>query len=256
VTKKPVSDFDEIVFADFEFIATPGERPDVVCLAWREASTGRTQCLWRDELGGVPPYRIDDKTLYVCFVGNAELGCHLALNWPLPKHVLDLNPVFRCITNGCTVPQGRGLLGAMAYYGLDAIDSKVKDDIRNRIIKGWPFTPDERKKILQYGASDVDAMVALLPKMLPDINLDIALHWGEFVGVLAKMEHRGVPIDLEVFQQLADKRAWKFVRDAMVPEIDSQYGVYVKDTRGEWHFNLEKFAQYLDVQSHSVVKRI
>jgi hypothetical protein len=244
-----IDEFAEIIFADFEFVSAPGERPDVVCLAWHEASTGRTHCLWRDELGNAPPYRIDDGTLYVCFVGNAELGCHLALNWPLPKNVLDLNPAFRCIANGRKVPQGRGLLGAMAYYGLDAIDSKVKDDIRNRIIRGWPFTAEEREKILRYGASDVDAMVRLLPKMLPDIDdigLDISLHWGEVVSVLAKMEHRGVPIDMEIFSRLADKHAWAFVRDAMVPQIDANYGVYVKDKKGEWHFSLEKFAEYLD----------
>jgi hypothetical protein len=251
---KTISDFDEIIFADFEFVSKPGERPDVVCLAWHETSTGQTHCLWRDQLGNTPPYRIDDRTLFICFVANAELACHLSLNWSLPKHVLDLNPVFRCITNGRTVPQGRGLLGAMTYYKLDAIDSKVKDDIRNRIMKGWPFTAEEREKILRYGASDVDAMVRLLPKILPaidDIGLDIVLHWGEFVSVLAKMEHRGVPIDMEIFLQLVDKNAWNFVRDAMTPEIDKQYGVYVKDAKGEWHFSLDKFERYLD--SHGII---
>jgi hypothetical protein len=243
-----LSDFDEIIFADFEFVPAPGERPDVVCLAWHERSTGQTHCLWRNALGDTSPYRTDARTLFVCFVGNAELGCHLSLNWPLPKNVLDLNPVFRCITNGRTVPQGRGLLGAMAYYGLDAIDSKVKDDIRRRIMQGWPFTAEERGTILRYGASDVDAMVRLLPKMLPeidDIGFDIALHWGEVVSVLAKMEHRGVPIDMEIFPQLADKHAWAFVRDAMVPQIDAEYGVHVRDKKGEWHFSMELFAKYL-----------
>jgi hypothetical protein len=244
VTK--ISDFDEIIFADFEFVSALGERPYVVCLAWHEASTGRTHCLWRDELGDAPPYRIDDRTLYICFVGNAELGCHLALNWLLPKNVLDLNPVFRCIANGRTVPQGRGLLGAMAYYGLEAISTKEKETMRKRIMRGWPFTPEEREKILRYCVSDVDETVALLTRMLPDFDLDIALHWGEFVSVLAKMEHRGVPIDMDIFPQLADEHAWAFVRDAMVPEIDSRYGVYVKDKQGDWHFSMEKFAQYLE----------
>jgi hypothetical protein len=245
---KTLDDFEEIIMADFEFVAAPGERPDVVCLAWHEASSGRTHCLWRDQLGDAPPYRIDDKTLFVCFVGNAELGCHLALNWPSPKHVLDLNPTFRCIANGRTVPQGRGLLGAMTYYGLDAIDAKMKDDIRKRVMKGWPFTADEREKILRYGASDADAMVRLLPKMLHEINLDIALHWGEFVSAQAQMEHRGVPIDGEIYQQLADKRVWSFVRDAMVSEIDAEYGVYTQDAGGEWHFSMEQFQAYLDRQ--------
>jgi DNA polymerase family A len=238
-------DFARAVFADFEFVSKPGERPDVVCLAWHELPSGQTTCLWRDELGTTPPYCIDDETLFVCFVGNAELGCHLSLGWPLPAHVLDLNPEFRCITNGRIVPAGKGLLGALAYYRLDAIEAKRKDDLRSRIMRGWPFTVEERAEILEYAASDVDGMVRLLPRMLPDIELDAALHRGEFVAASARMEHRGPPIDMDVYSQLADKRAWSFVRDAMVPAIDADYGVYVKGPGGDWTFSLEKFEAYL-----------
>jgi DNA polymerase family A len=236
--------FEQVIFADFEFIAKPGERPDVVCLAWHVA--GQTHRLWRDQLGDRPPYRTDDKVLFVCFVGNAELTCHLALGWPLPTNVLDLNPEFRCIINGRTVPAGKGLLGALAYYGFDSIGSKHKDAMRDRIVKGWPFSEKEREEILLYCASDVDAMVRLLPKMLPDIEPDAALHRGEFVAASARMEHRGVPIDMEIFTQLADKNAWRYVRDAMTPAIDARYGVYVKGPDGDWHFNMEKFEAYLE----------
>jgi DNA polymerase family A len=61
--------------------------------------------------------------------------------------------------------------------------------------------------------------------------------------VSAAMEHRGVPIDMDIFPQLADKRAWAFVRDALVPKLDAQYGVYVKGLDGEWHFNSAKFEE-------------
>jgi hypothetical protein len=80
----------------------------------------------------------------------------------------------------------------------------------------------------------------------PEFNLDTALHWGEFVAVLAQMEHRGVPIDMEIYPQLRDKHTWAYVRDAMVPAIDAQYGVYVRGKDGEWHFSNEQFQAYLD----------
>jgi hypothetical protein len=242
---KALTDYEDVIFVDFEFVAGHGERPDVVCLAWHELSSGQTFRLWRDELGSTPPYRTNRKVLFVCFVGNAELGCHLALEWSLPVNVLDLNPEFRCGVNGRTVPEGKGLLGAMAYFGLDAIDSKRKDDLRKRIMQGWPFSDTERADILKYCASDVDAMVRLWPKLLPQIDLPIALYRGAFVTALARMEHAGVPIDREIFDRLADKNAWRAVRDAMVPEIDAQYGVYVRDTGGEWHFSMDRFAAYL-----------
>lgn len=241
-----LNDYQHVVFADFEFVARPGERPDVVCLAWHEWPSGQTHRLWRDELGEQPPYRTDDKALYVCFVGNAELGCHLALGWPLPANVLDLSPEFRCLVNGRTAPEGKGLLGALAYFGLETIGSKRKDDLRRRIMQGWPFTEEEKTEILVYVASDVDAMIQLLPKLLPYIDVPIALYRGAFVATLAQMEHAGVPIDMEIFPQLTDPLAWRFVRDAMVPEIDQQYGVYVRGHGGDWHFNMEKFAAYLE----------
>jgi DNA polymerase-1 len=81
--------------------------------------------------------------------------------------------------------------------------------------------------------------------MLPDTDLTLALHRGEFVAALARMEHRGVPLDMEVYPQLADKRAWSYIRDAMVPAIDADYGVYAKGADGEWHFSMELFCQYL-----------
>jgi len=112
-------------------------------------------------------------------------------------------------------------------------------------MKGWPFTAEERAGILRYGASDVDALVRLLPQMLPSIgDLDQALFRGEFVAASALMEHRGVPIDMKIFRELADQRTWTEVRDAMVPAINDKYGVYVKDAGG-WHFNMECFADYL-----------
>jgi DNA polymerase-1 len=236
-------DFDEIIFADFEFIAPPGERPDVVCLAWHEYTTGITRTLWADELGSLPPYRTDARALFACFVANAEIGCHLSRNWPVPKNIIDLHAEFRRLTNGCIVPAGKGLIGACTYFGIDTISSKQKDETRNRIMQGWPFSDEEKAKILDYAKGDVDGR--LLSEILPLLNMKVALLRGKFVGVLAKMEHRGVPLDMEYYPQIADAEAWAHVRDAMVPEIDREYGVYVRDKKGDWAFNQKLFEEYL-----------
>jgi DNA polymerase I len=241
--------YDEVWLYDFEFIADPGERPDVVCLAAHELRSGRTLRLWFDPLrSSPPPYRTDKRVLFVSFVANAECGCHLALGWPLPANVLDLSPAFRKIACGRSVPQGRGLLGALVYYGLDSISAKQKDAMRDRIMKGRPFTPEEQRKILDYCYSDIDALLRLLPKILadPDFDLGIALYHGEFAAVSALMEHYGVPTDMEIFERFADKKIWRMVRDAMVPAVDAKYGVYVRNTTGDWTFNMEKFETYLE----------
>jgi hypothetical protein len=169
----------------------------------------------------------------------------LALGWPLPARVLDLSPAFRNLTNGLSTPEGKGLIGALRYYGLDAIGTKQKDAARKRVMQGWPFTTEEREWILTYCASDVDSLRLLLLRMLPEIDLGVALYHGEFAAVSALMEHRGVPIDMEVFAQLANPDTWRAVRDAMVPTIDAHYGVYVRNAAGDWSFSTELFEGYL-----------
>jgi DNA polymerase-1 len=237
--------FEEIWLHDFEFIARPGERPDVVCLAAHELRSGRTIRLWRDALDECPPYRTDDKVLFINFVANAEMCCHLALGWPLPKHVLDLSPPYLNLVNGCSTPEGKGLIGLLRRYGLDAIDTQHKKAMQARVMQGGPFTMSEREQILAYCAGDVDMLVRVLPCILPQIDLDIALYHGEFVAVSAQMEHHGVPIDTVISSQLAEPRIWREIRDEMVPAIDAQYSVYVRDAAGDWTFNMERFGAYL-----------
>jgi hypothetical protein len=78
------------------------------------------------------------------------------------------------------------------------------------------------------------------------ISLGIALYHGEFAAVSALMEHHGVPIDMEIFQQLADKDVWRAVRDEMVPVVDAQYGVYVRrKNSSDWTFSHELWIAYL-----------
>ena len=236
--------FARVILEDFEFIAVPGERPDVICGVFHDLDTGQTIRLWRDQLDR-PPYNLGHDTLVVSFVFNAEGACHLSLGWPLPKNVLDLSPEFKCYVNGKGIPRkNQGLIGALQYFGLDSIAPKRKDAMRERIMKGRPFTAEEREQILNYCAEDVDMLRQLLFKLLPHIDLPIALHRGEFVAALARSEHVGVPIDREIYPQLADKKTWRGIRDCMVPLVDV-HGVYVCDKSGEWHWNNARFEELL-----------
>jgi hypothetical protein len=82
----------------------------------------------------------------------------------------------------------------------------------------------------------------LLFKLLPHIDLPIALHRGEGVGCLAHSEHVGVPIDMEIFPDLNDKKCWRELRDDLVPGVDV-HGIYVRDKLGEWHWNNARFEE-------------
>src|SRR5438309_620665 len=83
-------EFREVVLADFEFEAPPGERPTPVCLVAHELRSGRTYRLWQDDLQRLtePPYPVEQDCLFIAYYASAELGCHLALGWRLPVNVL------------------------------------------------------------------------------------------------------------------------------------------------------------------------
>ena len=124
--------FAEIWLVDFEFIARDGERPEPICLVALELCSGRLIRLWRDEFGDQPPYRTDAGVLFVAYFASAELGCHLALGWPMPERVLDLYVEFRRHTNGLPLEHGAGLIGALSYFGLDSIGALEKEAMRQR----------------------------------------------------------------------------------------------------------------------------
>ena len=179
--------FARVILEDFEFVSIPGERPDVVCLVYHDLNTGQTTRLWRDQLNDQLPYDGGGDTLVVSFVFNAEGACHLSLGKPLPKNILDLSPEFKCHVNGKGIPRkNQGLIGALQHFGLSSIAPKRKDAMRARILQGWPFSAEEREQIQAYCCEDVEALRQLLLKLLPHIDLPIALHRGESAAALAR----------------------------------------------------------------------
>jgi len=246
VSTDPLVDFDEIWVVDFEYRGGDSGNPcDVVCVAAKELRAGRSVKLWLDgQAPAQPPYRIDERALFVYFAGTAECGAHLALGWPLPARVLDLSPEYRNYANGrIHKSQPRGLINALEHFGLPHISKAEKDFWREIVLRGPPYTDEEKAGILDYCFSDdVLGTEALLWRMLPEIkDLQRAIKLrSEFVKISAQMEFNGIPIDTEVFAYLRDQKSWDRIREALVPVLDAPYGVY-----DGYHFNEDKFEAYL-----------
>ena len=230
--------FREIWAVDFEFGAKPGENPEPLCLVASELLSGLKLRLWHDEFGAAPPYPTGPDVLFVAYYASAEIGCHLALGWPVPERVLDLFTEFRNRTNGTSTISGAGLLGALAHYGLDSIGTAEKDEMRDLILRGGPWTDVERQAILDYCESDVVALSRLLPAMLPEIDVPRALLRGRYMAAAARIEHTGVPIDTVTFELL--QQHWSDIQDQLIAEIDRGYGVYDGRT-----FKADRFAAWL-----------
>ena len=157
--------YREVWAVDFEFMAPAGERQIPVCLVARELRSGRTIRLWQDQFGPTPPFPTSADVLFVAYYASAELGCFRALGWPMPARILDLFTEFRDATNGLPTPAGAGLLGALTYFGLDAIGATEKTEMRDLVLRGGPWSSAERSAILDYCESDVVALARLLPAM-------------------------------------------------------------------------------------------
>src|SRR5215475_9886630 len=137
--------FREIWAVDFEFIEPDGERPTPVCMVAWEMRSGRKIHLWQDELPSTPPYSIKPDALFVSFSAAAEFSCHLVLDWPQPAAILDLYVEYRWLTNGVVPPGFVNILSVQDAYGIEGISITEKAAARDRILRGGPWSAEDRK---------------------------------------------------------------------------------------------------------------
>ena len=136
----------------------------------RELLSNRLLRLWQDDLvGAPPPFGTGDDILFVAYFASAEIGCFLELGWPVPTRILDLFTEFRNEHNGEALPLGNGLLSALSQHGFSGITSAQKEEERALVMRGGPWSDDERRRILDYCQTDVDPLGALMERMLPAI---------------------------------------------------------------------------------------
>jgi hypothetical protein len=218
--------FKEVWLVDFEFQSPDGERPTPWCVCALELNSGRRIRQWLgDGAPATPPYPTAAESLFIAYYASAELGCHLALQWELPVRVLDLCVEFKNLTSGLKPAAGKGLLGALSFFGIDGLAVVEKDSMRKLAIEGGPFTDGDKDALLTYCMSDVDALAKLLPAMLPHISLPHGLIRGRYMCAVAHMERTGVPIDVEMLERL--RTHWPAIKNRLIVEVDRDYQVYL-----------------------------
>jgi hypothetical protein len=240
MTYDPLRRYRQIWLVDFEYCQPPGERPVPICMVAREYQSGQTLRIWSDDLARMTaaPFPADAGCLFVAYFASAELSCLQTLGWPTPLRVLDLFCEFRWLTNGRPTVAGNGLLGALAYFGLAAIDAAEKKEMRDLAMRGGPYNAAERLALLDYCESDVLALAKLLPKMADKIDLPRALLRGRYMAAVARMELHGVPIDVGTLAAI--RAAWKDIQADLIGKVDSDFGVY-----DGLAFKRDRFAMWL-----------
>jgi DNA polymerase-1 len=236
-------DFESIIAFDFEFGALPGERPSPRCVVARELRTGQEWRVWLDGEARECPYPVGPRVLFIAYYASAEIGCHLALGWPLPENVIDLYVEYRNSGNIFSASaRGKrgGLLDALRAYGQHAIDDEEKSSMRELAMRGPPYTEDEANALMAYCATDVDGTARLFRAMSGGISITYALLRGAFMCSAAKMEHVGIPIDVPSLDCM--KTHWEEIRLRLIRKVDEDFGVY--DDTGR--FSMKAFEAYLE----------
>jgi DNA polymerase I len=198
--------FNRVITIDTEFRLDEDYRQHVVCLVAHDWPSGRISRFWLDDNQNQAFHLpCDEDTLWVSFVAGAELRSMLALHHPLPKRVLDLYVENRWLCNIQESPSERArkkdensfsLVATLRRFGCDSMAAEEKKGMIELILRGGPYTVQQKLEILDYCEADVNGLDALLPKMLPKIDIRRAIARGSYVIEVARIEDRGVPIDV------------------------------------------------------------
>lgn len=239
---------DGIWGVDFEFHRAglvEGNPLRPVCMVASEFTSGNVIRVWQDELLTMsrPPFPIGKDALIVAYMATAELACFQALGWPAPANMLDLYGEFRNLTNGTMLPAGKGLVGALAYFGELSMGAMDKEAMRDLVLRGGPWSEGEREQVIAYCEADVMALKRLYQRMEGTgtgslIDWPRALLRGRYMSAAAAAEQRGVPIDADVLAALRVRGPE--LRAALIKDVDRDYGVFE-----DGHFREAKFAAYV-----------
>jgi hypothetical protein len=229
--------FAEVVLGDTEFVSRPGELYQPVSLAHKELRSGRIGSLFYDQLGPEPPHAHGKDVLFVGFTG-AEPEFYLSMGWPFDYAFLDLRVEGIHQTNFAyrrDDPQRqklpRSLIQFLRANDIRDGDEARKDALRKRIMRGPPFTPEEREQILKYCLSDVLLLELLMNVLVPRItNFDQALRRGEFVVLTAEAFCRGLPADPWAARLLRPAENRQAVRLRAVSDTNLTHGLYQGST--------------------------
>jgi DNA polymerase-1 len=223
---------------DFEFATPKGGHPVPLCVVARDLNSGRVVRQWINvENPGPCPYGTGADDLFLAYYASAEIVCILALGWPVPARIVDLCAEFKNLTSGLKMPHGRGQLAALMHFGLEGIGAEEKAEMQQLAASG--VVPEEKREaLLDYCASDVDALARLWPAMRDRIDLPRALIRGRYMAALARVERNGIPLDAPALAAI--REAWPTIRPQLIEAVDRGFGVYDGET-----FSMAKFEAYL-----------
>lgn len=230
---------DDVIAIDFEYRSQNMQPPEVRCLCALSLKTGQRWEIWFDQSGEAYPFDENADIVFVCHFAEAELGCFLALGWPMPKYVLDSCVMVKQL-RALPVKKVRGikkmpppfnkgtsLLATLEACGISHGYEDTKGEMRDLALldkRNHEYSPEERQALLAYCWADVVVYEKLLPALCAhfDDRKHNILNQLPYTGTLiafAEMTQRGVPLDEEQWRRFCER--WPQVKDQFIYENDT-----------------------------------
>lgn len=236
--------YKKIWAIDFEFISKDGNNPRVICLVALDILSGEKIRMWEDELySSKPPFEIGEGSLFIAYYASAEIGCFIELDWDIPTDIIDLFTEFRVYTNGqIGRSNSNSLLSALKYFEIPTLGEFYKDEMRDLILSGGPWSLEEKQDIFEYCESDVVSLRLLFPK-LADRFTSHSLLRGRYMSAVAHMENQGIPIDIPMYNKITDN--WGKIKEELIQRLDTEK-LYEGTT-----FKSKRFEEWLASKGYS-----
>lgn len=166
----------------------------------------------------------NNNALWVAHSITAEMKYLLRLGMPNPERWYDTLLAERWLTNS-PLRLEAGLVKALERHGLSWLAPLEKKDIRQKILTLNFSSDDDRgmDEIVEYCMQDCRACAALFLRQRHDpedcLQLDKWMPWWSLYKMpVAKMELRGIPVDVQKYRQIID--SWPEIRESLAGEIN------------------------------------
>jgi len=240
--------FDFVVAYDYEYSQTPGNNPDPVCVTYKDLKTGKITQQWllgRKQKSLFPVA----STLFICHYAVAEVSCDIVRGITKPTFIFDSFVEEKKMLNG-KIKVGFGLLDTCERYNIKGVMSEAHKTLwRDTIINNFPnYSDEEQQGILKYNLEDVLTNEKLFYAQLEKLSfknnnyhqiVSQACFHGRSMGVCAQIEHNGIPVNLEIYNDLD-----KHYEEVKKLEIDSLTKVF--DCYDGDKFSNKKFATAIE----------
>jgi hypothetical protein len=211
-----VDEFQKVYVIDTEYYEQhdyPGGAVVPVALQAYEVTSGAWVSLFFEDVHAKYQNPLDPDALYLAFNASAEWNCFLSLGWKLPRNCVDFYIEDGNFTSGLKPPPefrrckdptkwDRSLLGVVCRCGLPVRAIADKEAARSVILRGHPYSTDQRQLIMNYCADDVIDTARIAKVLLPRIdNIPQAVFRGHFMRPVARIQRAGCPTDSGLYAE-------------------------------------------------------